>query len=338
MLNQEKKIDSLPWLADIKGQLSALLSAGKCSHALLVHGSKGTGRRQLALWLAETMLGVDPLRALRAASNEDSAGAGHPDLCIIQPLTDKKTQKTKKSIGIDQIRETLIDEFLHLTSHGNSGRLVVIWPAESMTIDAANCLLKSLEEPPDGVFIVLVTESIRRLPATIISRCQRIRVPIPAREQALAWLENEAPGADLGNLLDFAGGAPLAALDLHLSGFAEKAGHYAEDLRGLEQRQLSPVEVAGRWQANADLALRWLDWRLSRRVRSCLEARSDMPSAETGGTTLHAPAIQQTIHACFRQMAQIRELRRLLNGGINAELSIAGLLMDWYGGIGRRQR
>jgi len=335
LLNQYKKIDNLPWLVDIKDQLSTLLSTGKCSHALLVHGREGTGRRQLVLWLAETMLGVDPLRAV-GATNDDTGGGGHPDLCIIQPLTDKKTQKTKKSISIEQIRETLINKFLHLTSHGNSGRLVVIWPAESMTIDAANCLLKSLEEPPEGVYLVLITESIRRLPATIVSRCQRIRIPIPAREQGLEWLQAEVPGADFGNLLDFAGGAPMAALGLHQASFAETAGEYAADLRGLEQRQMSPVEVAGRWQANADLALRWLDWRLSRRVRSCLEGPSDHASAETGGATGQTPAIQQTLQACFRQMAQIRELRRLLNGGINAELSIAGLLMDWYGGLGRQ--
>ena len=320
MLQIEKKIDDLPWLTEIKDQLSGLLSAGKCPHALLVHGRAGTGRRQLALWFAETMLGFDPLRVAGAADGDDTEGATHPDLCVIQPLRDKKTQKLKKSIGIDQIRETLISDFLQLTSHGSSGRLVLIWPAERMTLDAANCLLKSLEEPPDGVILVLITESIRKLPATIVSRCQRVRVAVPAREQGLAWLQGEAPGADLGNLLDFAGGAPLAALDLHRSSFAEAAVQYAQDLRGLEQRQLNPVEVASRWQANADLALRWLDWRLSRRIRSALEEGSS--------------ASQQSIKASFRQMTQIRELRRLLNGGINAELSIAGLLMDWYGGLG----
>jgi DNA polymerase-3 subunit delta' len=335
LLNQQKKIDDLPWLREIKNQLSTLLTTGKCSHAMLVHGREGTGRRQLLLWLAETMLGIDPFRVV-GASKDDTGEAVHPDLCVIQPLTDKKTGKTKKTIGIDQIRETLIDKFLHLTSHGNSGRLVVIWPAESMTIDAANCLLKSLEEPPEGVYIVLITESIRRLPLTVVSRCQRIRVPIPAREQGLEWLQAQVPGADLGNLLDFAGGAPLAALDLHHSSFAATASEYAADLRGLEQRQISPVEVAARWHANVDLALRWLDWRLSRRVRSCLEGSSDNGSAEKEGDPAATPVIQQTIQACFHQMAQIRELRRLLNGGINAELSLAGLLMDWYGGLGRQ--
>jgi DNA polymerase-3 subunit delta' len=334
LLKQEIKLDDLPWLEGIKGQLGALLGSGKCPHALLIHGRAGTGRRQLALWFAETMLGFDPFQVAGLTADFDSDAATYPDLCVLQPLRDKKTQKLKKSIGIDQIRETLINEFLHLSSHGSAGRLVLIWPAERMTIDAANCLLKSLEEPPDGVILVLITDSIRKLPATVVSRCQRVRVAIPAREQAMEWLQSKVPGADLGNLLDFAGGAPLAALDLHGAAFTETAGQYAQDLRGLEQRQLSPVEVAGRWQANADLALRWLDWRLSRRVRSCLEDSA----GKAGGVAARAAssgAAQQTLQACFRQMTQIRELRRLLNGGINAELSIAGLLMDWYGGFGR---
>jgi len=141
LLKIDKKIDDLPWLAEIKDQFSGLLKAGRCPHALLVHGRAGTGRRQLALWFAETMLGFDPLRVAGATDGEDTEGATHPDLCVIQPLRDKKTQKYKKSIGIDQIRETLISDFLQLTSHGSSGRLVLIWPAERMTLDAANCLL-----------------------------------------------------------------------------------------------------------------------------------------------------------------------------------------------------
>ena len=335
MLKQYKRIENLPWLTEIKAQLGELLAAGKCPHALLVHGRAGTGRRQLALWFAETMLGFDPLRVAGAAADDDTEEATHPDLCVIQPLRDKKTRKLKQSIGIDQIRETLISDFLQLTSHGNSGRLVLIWPAERMTIDAANCLLKSLEEPPERVILVLITESIRKLPATIVSRCQRVRVAIPRREQALEWLEAEAPGADLGNLLDFSGGAPLATLELHRASFAETATEYAQDLRGLEQRQLSPVDVAGRWQGDADLALRWLDWRLSRTVRSCLEASSAQEITDVGDISTRLEPQQRIFQACFRQMAQIRELRRLLNGGINAELNLAGLLMDWYGGLGR---
>ena len=113
-----------------------------------------------------------------------------------------------------------------------------------------------------------------------------------------------------------------AALAWHEAGVAELASGFAADLQGVQRRQLNPVEVAAGWQQNPELALRWLDWRLAREVRNSL-----LGKASEGN---HCGS---TVDTCFQQMTQIRELRRLINGGINAELSIAGLLMDWYGGL-----
>ncbi len=76
------------------------------------------------------------------------------------------------------------------------------------------------------------------------------------------------------------------------------------------------------------MALRWLDWRLTRNVREAIVG------PETEAAKPDFSPNQQNIRLCYQQMSQIRELRRLLKGGINAELGIAGLLMDWYGGFG----
>ncbi len=198
--------------------LEGLLAEDKLPQSLLIHGRAGTGRRDLALWLARQLLGADPLRRIAA---KDGAEAGHPDLCVIEPLEDpNKPGVYKQSIGIDQIREDLIAEFLRFTSHAGGSRVVLVWPAEKMTLEAANCLLKSLEEPPAGVVFVLVAESLGRLPKTVISRCQHLRVPPPPAELALQWLEQQVSGVAWENLLDFAGGAPLAALDLQNNDFA----------------------------------------------------------------------------------------------------------------------
>ena len=294
-----------------------LAATGRCPHALLVHGRSGSGRRQLALWLAATALGADPTRR----TSDGEAEAGHPDFAAIEP------EEGKQSIGVEQVRELI--RFLELTSHGNRGRVAIIWPADAMTLQAANSLLKTLEEPPGGTIIVLIAETLARLPATIVSRCQRIRIPPPSTEVALDWLGEQAPGADLGPLLQFCGGAPLATLELHEANFAADAGQFAADMRELEEKRVDPVAVAARWKSQPDLALDWLYWRLSRRVREGLGVAADDTPADT------LDAGPEVIQACFRQMSQIRELRRIINGGINAELSIAGLLMDWYGGFGR---
>ena len=106
--------------------------------------------------------------------------------------------------------------------------------------------------------------------------------------------------------------------------------------RGQRVGPLGPIYFFAGWLAG-ELALQWLYWRLSRRVRATLEALSGEALPEMGDVSLQTGQIRQTMQACFRQMAQIRELRRLNKGGINAELNLAALLMDWYGGLGHQQ-
>jgi DNA polymerase-3 subunit delta' len=315
LLNKEKYYDELPWLAEPRGRLTDLVAAGRCPHSLLICGRPGNGRRHLALWLAEALLGVEPRAVAVLTGSPDEPTTVHPDLQLIQP------EEAGKAIKIDQIRA--LKNFLELTAHSLDGRrLAIICPAERMTTGAANSLLKTLEEPPAGTVLVLITESLGQLPATIVSRCQSVRIPPPPAALAADWL-GQQDAADAARLLDFAGGAPLAALKLRDAGFLDSSQQYASDLRGLQERRLEPAAVAARWHKEADVALQWLYWSLAARVRDALGS----PAA---GTAVNQPVVQ----ACFRQMTQIRDLRRVLNGGINAELSIAGLLMDWYGGFG----
>ncbi|MEC7803529.1 MAG: hypothetical protein VX533_01615, partial [Pseudomonadota bacterium] len=91
--------------------------------------------------------------------------------------------------------------------------MVSLYPADAMTVNAANSLLKTLEEPPAGSVICLVTEALSRLPATIISRCQRVRVPVAPSEIALSWLQQIDAGPDWAPILEAAGGAPFLALE-----------------------------------------------------------------------------------------------------------------------------
>ena len=320
MFKKDKLFEKLPWTGAAEDDIAASIRAGTCPHSLLVTGPAGTGRRDLALRIAGHWLGADAVRA-SDAGGEALLEPAHPDFRAVEPLTDEKTGKEKTGIGIDQVRDDLIP-FLSLTSHAGGGRAVVLWPAETMTREAANSLLKTLEEPPPGALLVLVADALERLPATIVSRCQRIRVSPPPATMAHAWLQSQAPGEDFTTLLEFCGGAPLAALELHDQDFAEFANGFLASLDRLEQGETSPVEVAAACRGSEALALRLLEWRLTERIRRAAEQPEGLGSAAEAG---------------FSQLGQIRELRRVIHPPFNAELGLAALLLNWYGGLDRRQ-
>jgi DNA polymerase-3 subunit delta' len=141
----------------------------------------------------------------------------HPDFkCITPEEADtaedapkkKATKKTQSSV--EQIRQLI--QLLSLTNHSTTAmRVVLIHPAEVMNTASANALLKVLEEPPNNTIFILVAHQMHRLLPTIISRCQAIAMPIPQRKVAIDWLESQQVG-DPNAVLDYAGGAPLIAL------------------------------------------------------------------------------------------------------------------------------
>jgi len=192
-------------------------------HALLVRGRAGTGKHEFAFKLSRTLLCHQLDEQYEACGKCPSciwfAEGNHPDFCLITPEdaenTDETVKKktTKKSqISIAQIRQ--LNDYLSLSSHQvNCRRIVLISPAETLNMASANALLKILEEPPANTIFLLVTSQPQRLLATIISRCQAIDMPLPSRTDALAWLTLQGI-KEAKNALDYAGGAPLLALQI----------------------------------------------------------------------------------------------------------------------------
>src|SRR5690606_724229 len=133
------------------------------------------------------------------------AAGSHPDLRMVQP-------EERRNIVVDQIRETI--EFLGKTAQQGGGKVIVIDPAEAMNVNAANALLKGLEEPAPGNLLLLVTQQGALLPATVRSRCQILQIPSPGRRVAATWLAERTAGGQVDTLLDLADGAPLRALAL----------------------------------------------------------------------------------------------------------------------------
>lgn len=204
-----------PWnlvaWSDLTGDRSRL------PHALLLHGPRGVGKRAFAAALAQWLLCEAPGRDGACGHCRACAWFAqgtHPDHRLVEPVSEataegEAARKGGKHITINEIRE--LGDFIGLVSHQGGWRVVVIQPAESLNAAAANALLKTLEEPPADVMLILVAHQPGRLPATVRSRCRKLALSLPSRTEAEAWLGGQGL-TDPATLAEV-GGAPLLALE-----------------------------------------------------------------------------------------------------------------------------
>lgn len=232
----------LPWHEPQWRRAEAMRAGARMPHALMLRGPKGLGKGEFASRLATVLLcdaEDKPCGSCRGCRL--MASGNHPDFLDVSPAEDKPT------IGIDQIR-ALIDH-VWLTTQYAGYKVVVVNPAELMTPQAANTLLKTLEEPPGAAVFILVAHESARLPATIRSRCQMLEFPPPPASRSLPWIESRlGPGAPAETLLSLADGAPLGALEIAESGGAEARSDLFRDLKALVAEGADPVAVAGGWR------------------------------------------------------------------------------------------
>ncbi len=219
----------LPWLA---APLAALTRPWR-GHALLLRATPGDGALALGFALAQALLCEAPRGDGRpcgtcASCRLIQAGL-HPDRLLLLPEalrrelglpldnsdSDDPKRKPSRQIRVDEVR-TLID-WAQKSASGARGKLALVFPAEAMNETAASALLKTLEEPPPGVRLLLLAADPARLLPTVRSRCQLVRLPAVSADAAQAWLAAQGV-VEPAVLLSAAGGRPLDALALQRAG------------------------------------------------------------------------------------------------------------------------
>jgi DNA polymerase-3 subunit delta' len=239
--------------ASVRGQERALallrryLASGATPGGLLFAGEEGVGKEMAARAFVSALL-------CRAPGSDGACGAcpdcrllasgGHPNLLRIVPET--------QFLRIDEIRA--LKEELSLKAFSDRPRAAILVPADRMTPQAANALLKTLEEPPPGTHLLLVAHRVSQVMPTIVSRCQRIPFfPLPAETvgEVLAALPEAdgRSGVEIRLAAALSGGSPGRALAI-LPELADERGTWLSLLAQPSPREA--IEFSETWKAGGD--------------------------------------------------------------------------------------
>ena len=293
-------------------------------HAWLVHGARGLGKGQFVQILAKRLLCTGESSegpCERCASCTLYEAGSHPDFNGVVPL-DGKT-----SISVDQIRS--LSQALGLKSHQGARKVALVIPADAMTNNAANSLLKTLEEPAGDAVLLLVTDKPADLPRTIRSRCQGLSVATPKQAVALDWLQQQDPTTDWVMPLGLARGAPLLAMKWQAEGKFDVGRILLKDLIQLCAGKCSTAAVVSRWEKEGEWALIWLEAWSQDMVRTKFGVAEEGLVLREFATDLHDLSKNIKLRDIFNYLDELMVATAGYDGPANKQLTLESLLLPW---------
>ncbi len=327
MLNVDMHL--YPWLTPYWSQVQALIKQSRMPHALMLKSIVGLGAEQLAETIGAALLCQQPNQEGFACGQcvhcKLFAAGTHPDfhiLCI---------PETKKYIGVEQVRD--IVNVCRERPHQGGYRIVIVHPAEAMTIGAANALLKTLEEPGDDTLLILVASATNPLPATIRSRCHLLNIEVPAEAQGLDWLSEQHPESDklLLLALRLSHHAPLGAEQLLSSDLLQIRQSFLAGMARATEKNVEPIKLATlRKKTDVMIIIDWLYSLMLDTEKSLHNVPWEQLTNNDQSELLkvlcnhQGPKLQQWLD-------KLLEARRLLatSSNINPQLVLEDLIFRW---------
>lgn len=342
-----------PWNRLVWENLVAKSESGRKAHAFLLCGPKGLGKSLLAEAYAYFVL-VDNDQEQDSSAASDLFVAGtHPDLHVLMSeasvddeadslfakfaaryMEVRGTRKPKQVISVAQVR--MLGQSIVSTTAKQGSRVVILPDASAMNANAANSLLKSLEEPPGDTVFLLISDKPESLPATIRSRCTSIYFKTPNSEISQNWLR-EAVTSEVGQpeienveeLLAFAGGAPLLALMLHQSGDRDRHSKLLRQLCDVLVGKMTPLSAAKLWHKEAPELIIQLTQRLfSDLIRCRVSEHAEPAFYRAQKQWLHRQGKRLNSQKLFLMWHQTQKSAQLMAGTSDQLLIIESLAFD----------
>jgi len=288
----------LPWQALLWQRLGEQHDAGRLPQALMLTGAEGVGKLWFLRALASRLLCASPLAGTACGSCKScellKAGS-HSDFMALHP------EEGSRQIRIEQVRKLI--QFAGRTPALGSRKVLLIGPAELMNSSAANALLKSLEEPSDSTTLLLSSNNVSALPATIRSRCQITTHVPPSVEASVAWLQQFVGDADTAAQAHaLFPGQPLLAAALTGAELVETWQKASAGLSALLEGRLSALEYP---ELVKELPLEEVLLLMQRGL-------ADVLRLQTGAT-----AAKMALHAAYRLHDDLGRKRRAVIAGAN---------------------
>jgi len=318
-----KLLPLYPWQQVDETHLSTYIIQERVPQALLLSSIEGMGTERLALAYIQALLCLQPYQGAacqQCSSCQLFLADTHPDFVHLQP------KEAGKSIRIDDVR--LLTEKLSLKPQYAVYRVVLIQPADKMNANAANALLKCLEEPPERTVFVLLTHSVRALPATIISRCQKLICARPDKQELAGWLQSQGV-QQAEELVLLAQGRPLLALEYAendmLTQYTSCFNQWHQVLLG----KFCPVELAEAWtKLPIESLLDWVILWTEAVIKSHFQSTELLISSEFI-QRLQAIAEQVDSKTIFKFYDVLLLNRDRIHKQLNRQLLLEELLIQW---------
>jgi len=344
--------DLLPWTQTAFEAF--FLTQDRQAHAYLLAGHSGLGKTVFAEQLAKTLLCQenDQKACGLCQSCRLFESGSHPDLHVLQSEKrtldvedmfaiyapryleeESKRNKRKKPsavIAIDQVRDVVPD--INTRPHLSNCRVIVLNAAEDLNINAANSLLKSLEEPPADSFFLLICHDPGKLLPTLRSRCNRIDFRLPEKHQALQWLNSQLPGIpNAADLLDSAAGIPLRALALAEGGGGSDNSLVTNVMLQLANRQVDPVTAASELIKKSELVdiLTPVQMLISRIIRIKFSPESALMAKKEHDGVLIEIGKRLNFKQLYAFLDKVAETKQLAGGPLDDTLALEDNLISW---------